>query len=193
MSERRRVFEFAAVSTPSTSAFNRWPYPHYRPSHVRLCPNREAAGRHRQGDRGIHPAAQGGGAELHGAVPVSQGKVALVQRARGAAVLSTASAARLRAMCSRLWARSRTWAFPKRCGWWRRSAEFRCRSGSSRRRKRRPSARLRAKLLELHEIATAWFEEQLRVPEGAVAREYLAGRGLSAEGISEIQDRLRAG
>jgi len=35
-------------------------------------------------------------------------------------------------------------------------------------------ARLRAKLLELHETATAWFEEQLRGPEGAVAREYLA-------------------
>jgi DNA primase len=44
-------------------------------------------------------------------------------------------------------------------------------------------ARLRTKLLELHEIAAAWFEEQLRSPEGAVAREYLAGRGLTPEGI----------
>ena len=44
-------------------------------------------------------------------------------------------------------------------------------------------ARLRTKLLELHEIATAWFEEQLRSPEGALAREYLAGRGLTPEGI----------
>ena len=44
-------------------------------------------------------------------------------------------------------------------------------------------ARMRAKLLELHETATAWFEEQLRSPEGAVAREYLAGRGLTPEGI----------
>jgi DNA primase len=44
-------------------------------------------------------------------------------------------------------------------------------------------ARMRAKLLELHEAATAWFEEQLRGPEGAVAREYLAGRGLTPEGI----------
>ncbi len=44
-------------------------------------------------------------------------------------------------------------------------------------------ARLRAKLLELHETAAAWFEEQLRSPEGAVAREYLAGRGLTPEGI----------
>jgi DNA primase len=65
-------------------------------------------------------------------------------------------------------------------------------------------ARLRAKLLELHETATAWFEEQLRSPEGAVAREYLAGRGLTPEGIAKfrigyapdsfnaLRDRLRA-
>ena len=39
-------------------------------------------------------------------------------------------------------------------------------------------ARLRAKLLDLHEAATAWFEEQLRGPEGTLAREYLAGRDL---------------
>jgi DNA primase len=48
-------------------------------------------------------------------------------------------------------------------------------------------ARLRTKLLELHEIATAWFEEQLRSPEGAVAREYLAGRGLTPEGIKAFR------
>ena len=48
-------------------------------------------------------------------------------------------------------------------------------------------ARLRAKLLELHETATLWFEEQLRGPEGAVAREYLAGRGLTAEGIAKFR------
>ena len=48
-------------------------------------------------------------------------------------------------------------------------------------------ARQRAKLLELHETATAWFEEQLRGPEGAVAREYLAGRGLTPEGIAKFR------
>ena len=48
-------------------------------------------------------------------------------------------------------------------------------------------ARQRAKLLELHETATAWFEEKLRGPEGAVAREYLAGRGLSPEGIKAFR------
>jgi DNA primase len=48
-------------------------------------------------------------------------------------------------------------------------------------------ARMRAKLLDLHETATAWFEEQLRGPEGAVAREYLAGRGLTPEGIKTFR------
>ena len=48
-------------------------------------------------------------------------------------------------------------------------------------------ARQRTKLLELHETATAWFEEQLRGPEGAVAREYLAGRGLTPEGIKTFR------
>jgi DNA primase len=65
-------------------------------------------------------------------------------------------------------------------------------------------ARQRGKLLELHEAAAAWFEEQLRGPEGAVAREYLAGRGLDAKGIERfrlgyspdsfnaLRDRLKA-
>jgi DNA primase len=48
-------------------------------------------------------------------------------------------------------------------------------------------ARMRAKLLELHETATLYFEEQLRGPEGAVAREYLAGRGLTPEGIKAFR------
>jgi DNA primase len=47
--------------------------------------------------------------------------------------------------------------------------------------------RQRGKLLELHEVATAWFEEQLRSPEGAMAREYLTGRGLGAEGIAKFR------
>ena len=48
-------------------------------------------------------------------------------------------------------------------------------------------ARLRTRLLELHEAATAWFEEQLTGPEGTVAREYLAGRGLTPEGIKTFR------
>ena len=48
-------------------------------------------------------------------------------------------------------------------------------------------SRQRVKLLELHETATAFFEEQLRGPEGAVAREYMAGRGLSPEGIKAFR------
>ncbi len=48
-------------------------------------------------------------------------------------------------------------------------------------------ARMRANLLELHETATAFYEDQLRGPEGAVAREYLAGRGLTPEGIKTFR------
>ena len=48
-------------------------------------------------------------------------------------------------------------------------------------------SRLRMKLLELHETATAFYEDQLRGPEGAVAREYLAGRGLTPEGIKTFR------
>lgn len=44
-------------------------------------------------------------------------------------------------------------------------------------------AGVRRKLLDLHEIATVWFEEQLRSPEGALAREYLAGRGVTPDAI----------
>ena len=48
-------------------------------------------------------------------------------------------------------------------------------------------ALLRGKLLDLHEATASWFEEQLRGPEGAVAREYLAGRGLTPEGIKAFR------
>jgi DNA primase len=41
----------------------------------------------------------------------------------------------------------------------------------------------RRKLLDLHEIATVWFEEQLSSPEGALAREYLTGRGVTSDAI----------
>jgi len=48
-------------------------------------------------------------------------------------------------------------------------------------------SRLRTKLLDLHETAAAWFEEQLRSPGGALAREYLAGRGLTDEGTRKFR------
>src|SRR6478735_2680942 len=41
----------------------------------------------------------------------------------------------------------------------------------------------RGKLIEMHERACKFFEDQLRRPEGALAREYLAGRGLKEETI----------
>lgn len=48
-------------------------------------------------------------------------------------------------------------------------------------------AQLRGKLVELHERACAFFEEQLRRPEAASAREYLAGRGLGPETIKQFR------
>ena len=48
-------------------------------------------------------------------------------------------------------------------------------------------SRQRGKLIEIHEAATAWFEQQLKTPEGSLAREYLTGRGLNDEGIAKFR------
>jgi len=48
-------------------------------------------------------------------------------------------------------------------------------------------ARLRGVLLDMHERACAFFQEFLRRPEGAPAREYLAGRGLNEEMITRFR------
>src|SRR5579859_562082 len=48
-------------------------------------------------------------------------------------------------------------------------------------------ARLRGQLLEVHERAVAFFQECLRRPEAARAREYLAGRGLDQELITKFR------
>jgi len=65
-------------------------------------------------------------------------------------------------------------------------------------------AQLRTILLEIHDRAVAFFQECLRRPEGARAREYLAGRGLNEEMIRAfrigyaqdsgflLKDRLKA-
>jgi DNA primase len=65
-------------------------------------------------------------------------------------------------------------------------------------------ARMRGQLLDVHERAVAFFQECLRRPEGARAREYLAGRGLDQEMIAKfrigyapdsgflLRDRLKA-
>jgi DNA primase len=47
--------------------------------------------------------------------------------------------------------------------------------------------RQRNKLIDLHEQATAWFQQQLQSAEGAAAREYLTGRGLTPEGIVKFR------
>jgi DNA primase len=48
-------------------------------------------------------------------------------------------------------------------------------------------AKLRTVLLEVHERATAFFQECLRRPEGAQAREHLAARGLNQETIQQFR------
>src|SRR5271165_2898154 len=48
-------------------------------------------------------------------------------------------------------------------------------------------ARLRGQLLDVHERAVAFFQECLRRPEGARAREYLKGRGLDEEMIARFR------
>jgi len=48
-------------------------------------------------------------------------------------------------------------------------------------------ARLRTALLEIHERACIFFQECLRRPEGARAREYLAGRGLNEDIIRQFR------
>jgi len=48
-------------------------------------------------------------------------------------------------------------------------------------------ARLRGQLLDVHERAVAFFQECLRRPEGAQAREYLRGRGLNEDLIAKFR------
>ena len=48
-------------------------------------------------------------------------------------------------------------------------------------------ARLRGQLLDVHEHAVAFFQECLKRPEGARAREYLLGRGLDEETIAKFR------
>ena len=51
----------------------------------------------------------------------------------------------------------------------------------------------REALLKAHEVAAAWFREQLATPAGAAARRQLEDRGLTAETIERIRRRVRAG
>jgi DNA primase len=47
--------------------------------------------------------------------------------------------------------------------------------------------KLRGGLIDIHERACAFFQEQLRRPDGAHAREYLASRGLTPAQIAEFR------
>jgi len=48
-------------------------------------------------------------------------------------------------------------------------------------------SRQRGKLFDLHEAATVFFQEQLKSPEGATAREYLTSRGVTMEAIAKFR------
>jgi DNA primase len=48
-------------------------------------------------------------------------------------------------------------------------------------------ARDRGALLDIHEAAAKWFEQQLQTPEGARAREYLTSRDVSAQSIAAFR------
>jgi DNA primase len=48
-------------------------------------------------------------------------------------------------------------------------------------------AKMRGTLLDLNETACTWFQEQLKKPDAAHAREYLAGRGLTADAIARFR------
>jgi DNA primase len=49
------------------------------------------------------------------------------------------------------------------------------------------AGRMRGGLIDIHERACAFFQAQLRRPDGAHAREYLASRGLTPEQITEFR------
>jgi DNA primase len=48
-------------------------------------------------------------------------------------------------------------------------------------------AGLRRQLIDIHEAATQYFEAQLKSPQAARAREYLTGRGVTAETIAKFR------
>ena len=56
----------------------------------------------------------------------------------------------------------------------------------------RRDAALREALLKVHEIAAAYFREQLAAPAGARARQQLAERGVDAADDRAARPRLRA-
>lgn len=49
-----------------------------------------------------------------------------------------------------------------------------------------PQSKLRTSLIEMHHIAARLFQDNLRGPQGAEARAYLTGRGVSDEQIAEF-------
>ena len=133
-----------------------------------------------------------GAQNFTGLCPFHKEKIAfvLVQRGRGSS--STASAAGVSGDVFTFVGKIENVGFPEavrivaqKCGIPLPKREF----SSPKKRPRRAAARQSSS--SCTRSATAWFEEQLRGPEGALAREYLAGRGLDPEGIKNSASATR--
>ena len=117
-------------------------------------------------DRAGARAAAAGRRRVEGAVPVSRREDAVVQRERGAADVQVLRLRRRRRRHQVHRAATTRSRFRKRSGSWRPGRADRCRSRRSR-RKRPQSQRDREALLKAHEVAAAFFREQLQAPAGA--------------------------
>ena len=103
-----------------------------------------------------------------GALPFPQGKVAVVLGPCGAAVLPLLRLPASGDVFSFV-GKIENVSFPRRCGLWRQVRHSAAQAGVFLAGRGR-GARQRAKLLELHETATAWFEEQCAGRKGRGAR-----------------------
>ena len=122
-----------------------------------------------------------------GLVPVSRREDAVVQRHARHAASSTASAAASAATCSSSSSSRKRSASSRRSGISRRASAFRFRRWNKRGEQRETAAEREA-LVKIHEVALAYFREQLATPAGARWREYLLKeRGLTQETIDQLQ------
>ena len=141
----------------------------------------EVARRHRADRPGARPAAQGG-RDVEGAVPVSRREDTVVQRERRQGVLPLLRLRRRRRR-DQVRRAERQGQLP------RSGAQLAARAGitvpeAEDAKQDAESSREREALLKAHEVAAAWFREQLAAPVGAAGRRLLADRGMTDETIA---------
>ena len=121
-------------------------------------------------------------------MPLPPGKDRRRSRCTPATSSSTASAATPEATSSPSCRRSRTSPSPKPCAWSPKSSAFPCRRSPTLRRKRRAQAKQRGGLIDIHERACAFFQEQLQASRGGTCpRISEDSRGLTPEIIAEFR------